>query len=83
MKRFGAVAVSSALLLGGGSGLLAAALSGVPAGADTTLGGFTVNALAEACEAVRFSLGTTTTAHEIHEVLRGLPAIIDRARQHR
>jgi cysteine desulfurase len=38
---------------------------------------------AEAREAVRFSLGTTTTAEEIVEVLRGLPAIIDRARQHR
>ncbi|MEP6865573.1 MAG: cysteine desulfurase family protein [Deltaproteobacteria bacterium] len=38
---------------------------------------------AEAREAVRFSLGTTTTAQEIAEVLRALPAIVDRARQHR
>jgi cysteine desulfurase len=38
---------------------------------------------AEAREAVRLSLGTTTTAQEIAEVLRALPAIIDRARQHR
>ena len=38
---------------------------------------------AEAREAVRFSLGTATTADEIAEVLRALPAIIDRARQHR
>jgi cysteine desulfurase len=37
----------------------------------------------QAREAVRFSLGTTTTAGEIEEVLRALPAIIDRARQHR
>lgn len=40
-------------------------------------------AAAEAREAVRFSLGTATTADEIGEVLRALPAIIDRARQHR
>jgi cysteine desulfurase len=40
-------------------------------------------AAAEAREAVRFSLGTTTTQQEIAEVLRALPAIIDRARQHR
>jgi hypothetical protein len=38
---------SSALLITGGSGLLAVALSDGPAGADNTLGGFTVNALAE------------------------------------
>jgi cysteine desulfurase len=38
---------------------------------------------AEAREAVRFSLGSATTAEEIAEVLRALPAIIDRARQHR
>ncbi|HSZ36228.1 MAG TPA: choice-of-anchor P family protein [Acidimicrobiales bacterium] len=37
----------SALLVTGGSGLLAVALSDGPAGADNTLGGFTVNALAE------------------------------------
>jgi hypothetical protein len=38
---------TSALLVTGGSGLLAVALSDGPAGADSTLGGFTVNALAE------------------------------------
>jgi len=38
---------------------------------------------AEAREAVRFSLGTATTADEIEEVLRVLPAIVERARQHR
>jgi cysteine desulfurase len=37
----------------------------------------------QAREAVRFSLGTATTAGEIEEVLHALPAIIDRARQHR
>jgi cysteine desulfurase len=37
----------------------------------------------EAREAVRFSLGTATTADEIEEVLRVLPAIVERARQHR
>jgi len=38
---------------------------------------------AEAREAVRFSLGTATTADEIGEVLQVLPAIVERARQHR
>jgi cysteine desulfurase len=38
---------------------------------------------AEAREAVRFSLGIATTADEIAEVLRVLPAIVERARQHR
>ena len=37
----------------------------------------------QAREAVRFSLGTATTADEIVEVLRALPAIVGRARQHR
>ena len=37
----------------------------------------------QAREAVRFSLGPPTTAGEIEEVLRALPAIVDRARQHR
>jgi cysteine desulfurase len=37
----------------------------------------------QAREAVRFSLGTATTPGEIEAVLRALPAIIDRARQHR
>jgi hypothetical protein len=50
-RRIGALGLSSALLLGGGSGLLVAALSGGPAGADTTLGGFTINSLAEAVTA--------------------------------
>ncbi|HTR55972.1 MAG TPA: aminotransferase class V-fold PLP-dependent enzyme [Kofleriaceae bacterium] len=36
-----------------------------------------------AVEAVRFSLGRTTTAAEIEEVLRVLPAIVQRARLHR
>jgi hypothetical protein len=47
-RRLGAVGLSSALLLGGGSGLLAAALSGGSAGADSPFGGFTINALGEA-----------------------------------
>ena len=38
---------------------------------------------AQAREAVRFSLGTGTTAAEIDDVLARLPKIIDRARQHR
>lgn len=37
----------------------------------------------EAREAVRFSLGRTTTAEEIAEVLRVLPGIVERARRHR
>jgi cysteine desulfurase len=37
----------------------------------------------QAREAVRFSLGRTTTAAEIGEVLRVLPQILDRARRHR
>ncbi len=37
----------------------------------------------EAREAVRFSLGRATTADEIDEVLRVLPAILERARRHR
>jgi hypothetical protein len=51
MKRVGVLGLSAALLFGGGSGLLAAALSAGTAGADTTLGGFTINALAEAITA--------------------------------
>ncbi len=38
---------------------------------------------AHAREAVRFSLGRTTTADEIEEVLGRLPPIIERARRHR
>jgi hypothetical protein len=41
------LAASAAVLVTGGSGLLAVALTAGPAGADSTLGGFTVNALAE------------------------------------
>jgi cysteine desulfurase len=37
----------------------------------------------EAREAVRFSLGRTTTADEIDAVLALLPAIVERARAHR
>nr|MBA3541985.1 cysteine desulfurase [Deltaproteobacteria bacterium] len=37
----------------------------------------------QAREAVRFSLGRSTTADEIAEVLRVLPAIVERARRHR
>jgi cysteine desulfurase len=37
----------------------------------------------EAREAVRFSLGRTTTGDDIDEVLRVLPAILERARRHR
>ncbi|MEO6771631.1 MAG: aminotransferase class V-fold PLP-dependent enzyme [Kofleriaceae bacterium] len=38
---------------------------------------------AEAREAVRFSLGLETTADEIAEVLRVLPALVERARRYR
>ena len=48
LRRLVVLGASSALLVTGGSGLLAVALSDGPAGADNTLGGFTVNALAEA-----------------------------------
>jgi hypothetical protein len=47
LRRFVVLGASSALLVTGGSGLLAVAVSDGPAGADSTLGGFTVNALAE------------------------------------
>jgi hypothetical protein len=50
-RRFSTVALAVALLLGGGAALSVAALSGGTAGADTTLGGFTVSALAEASTA--------------------------------
>jgi cysteine desulfurase len=42
--------------------------------------GFTAD---QAREAVRFSLGPTTTGAEIEEVLRVLPGIVERARRHR
>jgi hypothetical protein len=52
IRRFRTLFVAAALLLGGGSGLIVAGLTGGPAGADTsTLGGFTVNAVAEAVTA--------------------------------
>ncbi len=51
VRRLAVVAASSALLVTGGSGLLAAAFSNGPAGADSTLGGFTVSALAESISA--------------------------------
>jgi hypothetical protein len=47
LRRLVVFGASSALLVAGGSGLLAVALSDGPAGADSSLGGFTVNALAE------------------------------------
>ncbi len=46
-RRTALSALSAALLLGGGTALGVGALVGGPAGADTTLGGFTVSALAE------------------------------------
>ena len=46
-----AIGVSALLLVGGGAGLLAAAFTDGPAGADSTLGGFTVSSLAEAVTA--------------------------------
>jgi hypothetical protein len=51
MRRLALVAASSALLVSGGSGLLAVAFSNGPAGADSTLGGFTVTALGESISA--------------------------------
>jgi hypothetical protein len=51
LRRFALVAASSAVLVTGGSGLLAVAFSNGPAGADNTLGGFTVTALGEAISA--------------------------------
>lgn len=51
LRRLVVLGASSALLVTGGSGLLALAMSNGPAGADNSLGGFTVNALAEAISA--------------------------------
>jgi hypothetical protein len=52
LRRLPTLGVATVLLIGGGSGLLALAYSSGPAGADNTaLGGFTVNALAEAVTA--------------------------------
>ena len=50
-RRLPTLAGTALLLVAGGSGLLAAAFSGGPAGADSTLGGFTVSGLAEAVTA--------------------------------
>jgi hypothetical protein len=47
-RTFAALGLSASLLLGGGASLIASSLTGARAGADTsTLGGYTVNALAE------------------------------------
>jgi len=51
LHRLPALAAATLLLVGGGSALLAAAFSNGPAGADSSLGGFTVSALAEAVTA--------------------------------
>ena len=50
-RHFPVVGAAALLLIIGGSGLLAAAFSAGPAGADSTLGGFTVTSLAEAVTA--------------------------------
>ena len=50
-RRLPALGASALLLVAGGSGLLAAALSNGPAAADSPLGGFTINALAESVSA--------------------------------
>ncbi len=51
LRRLALLGASSALSVTAGSGLLAVAVSDGPAGADNTLGGFTVDALAEAISA--------------------------------
>ena len=51
VRRLVVLAASSALLVAGGSGLLAATFASTPAGAADALGGFTVSALAEAISA--------------------------------
>ena len=50
-RRLPLLGASALLLVAGGSGLLAAAFSNGPAGADSTLGGFTLTSLAEAVTA--------------------------------
>ncbi|HVB92152.1 MAG TPA: hypothetical protein VND70_08645 [Acidimicrobiales bacterium] len=50
-RRLPALGLATALLLGGGSSLIAGALTDGPAAADGALGGFTVTALAEASTA--------------------------------
>ena len=51
IRRLPAVGASALLLVAGGSGLVAAAWSNGPAAADSPLGGFTINALAESISA--------------------------------
>jgi hypothetical protein len=51
LRRLPVLGAAALLLVGGGSGLLAAAFSDVPAAADSPLGGFTVSSLAEAVTA--------------------------------
>jgi hypothetical protein len=51
VRRLPVLATAALLLVAGGSGLLAAAFTAGPAGADSTLGGFTVSSLAEAVTA--------------------------------
>lgn len=64
--RLRTLALSVVLMGAGGAALATAAFSSAPAGADTTLGGFTVNALAEAStaqyEQPNFPLPATPTA---------------------
>jgi len=50
-RRLPVLGAAALLLVAGGSGLLAAAFTAGPAGADSTLGGFTVSGLAEAVTA--------------------------------
>ena len=51
LRRLPALGAATLLLVAGGAGLLAAAFSDGPAGADSALGGFTVTSLAEAVTA--------------------------------
>jgi hypothetical protein len=51
LRRLPTLGVSALLLVSGGAGLLAVAFSNGPAGADSTLGGFTITGLAEAATA--------------------------------
>lgn len=51
LRRLPVLSAAALLLVAGGSGLLAAAFSAGPAGADSSLGGFTVTSLAEAVTA--------------------------------
>ena len=51
LRRLPTLGAAALLLVAGGSGLLAAAFAAGPAGADSSLGGFTVSGLAEAVTA--------------------------------